>query len=495
MEPERIAELRSLAIALVQELESLSSKCEAARLKLTARLSEVLDDLGEFPLPEHERIVVLLRDRYASMSTAIDMIYARKCAALEAEQVRVDGALELVATLHADSAALFETLKALPRAPVEPSEVRLDIPAVDDSDVPLESRVLSRLGRLVAVRPASASEVSVTSLQPFARAGKPLLLLVHLSSTFGQQLDASDDIPGTLTVLSRHLEGSISVSAPAGADPIVASASDATAETICDVEVNSVKSFVEVRFELPVILQVGWIIRASISVAGKDAVTVEFPVILGLPPGLRLSNDVVQKEDYCCPAVSSSGVIYRPTGVAHTGIERFSSAGIRLAPLLPVTDLMLSSQASVVAVATAETAEEGRNRPLLLACTFSTYKTEVPGASLAAFAESSEVEGGSVSLVWKTHIKGCMHSFGVAALPRHGVVAVGSCADDGFIGIFDFSTGKERARAPARYGALVAADDKHGFVYASANWPRGTIQGFGISMFRWDGSELISEVR
>lgn len=99
-------------------------------------------------------------------------------------------------------------LAGLPHLPAEPTSVRLEPCLLSPTVASLEPASLCQLGRLVAVRPARAADVLLTSPR-FALSGRPLRLTLALAPAFGCR--DTDDLPATLSHLVQDICAALSL--------------------------------------------------------------------------------------------------------------------------------------------------------------------------------------------------------------------------------------------------------------------------------------------
>ena len=208
------ADLCRLAASISTEQEALAANAEAARVRIAGLIAAAAPDSGE-------------ASALAALSAQIDAVQALKQTILETEAVAVDAALEALqtelssareASAGTSAAALdslprvqtlFQRLRSLPCAPLEPSIVRV-------VDVVPEEHTTHGC-RLFAPRGPKATDVHLlTSIPQRLRPGDPLRLSCVLSEEYEPTSVTAEEQSVLAGMLSTHLSLEVEVSRVAG---------------------------------------------------------------------------------------------------------------------------------------------------------------------------------------------------------------------------------------------------------------------------------------
>lgn len=504
------AVLQRVAIAVAAALEELRAHCENSRRTFSEQFEAALGALTACGQSADlvERYGRLLRGYVDETVLCLETMETQKAAALEGEQVGVDGVLERTsdvlgevsgaATMAESDFALEVALSALvaslegasaaqPRGPVEPNLVCITPPRAPPADAiaaaiasPDDCERLLRdcIGRLVAVRAASTDDLRLSGRPKYAVADRPLRLALVLCDAYGHL--PSDDLAATLRHAAGLVHGSLSME-PEG-DLIDAPVSAA---------LNPDGTCIWVTFALPAGLRAGSSLTLDVTVAGvrpssSDGMPTILPtsvrVVNGLPPDFRLRN-VVNPEDYCMPAVSLAARMYRPCDGPDGPVCSYDSQGVL--SLLPRRHELLGFNT----LAIISMAEGTGTNPFIVALLRKTDMQRVTFV-LVAVPEAAFAEGSTLGPLWTASLAPSTN-LGLAVLPRCGIVVSSHCSVDGSILVHDLKTGALLSQAPARYATHIAADDESRMVFASVKLVDGM---FGVGIFRWDGVSLTEQV-
>lgn len=532
-----------LATALAAEVDSLDASIEAVRQALSARFELAVGAIAPDSLAEEsESLTLALRRRFDEISQDIDAIVVRKKAALEAEQVAVDSALERVADASAALAEpesstespdaspseaqlgrLATLLATFPLLPLEPAGVRLeDAEAVNETDMNKEQRLLASLGRLVVVRGARASDIFLDPPPHFGRPGRTLRLSLSLAPGWGPTLP-SDDVPSTLSHLAAHVSGRLLT---LDGTPI-----DAPLTVVPGV---SHSPAVTLSFALPASVAIGTKLNAVIAVGAVPLPPPGNPIIVacGVGAGLRLEAipAVNEDTDYRRPVPLASGILcvprVRTLVTAACAFDAFDMDAAALPPHPPGL-FGLAEDGPVQGMTAAEAGSWWPEKvqpaagALLVVCRASDDRLSL-FAALEATACSEEgllaAEEGAppAQPFWRVTVDGGpTYCNGLAALPRAGIVVVGACGPDGFLAVHSLATGEPLARSSdVFYACHVAADEsedatsdaeaaapgagrgQHADIFVAARNNRGNGEAgvFYVYRFHWDGVDLVSRV-
>lgn len=535
---------QALAVSLAAEVEVLDAAAEAARQALFANFEVSCNAIPTTTLPdERERLTLVLRRRFDEISEEITSCAARKRAALEIEQVAVDGAIEQVAAARnslyespseSPDAALSDqeqpqlvrlanVLAALPSRPLEPRGIRLvDVGDIGCEGMALEQRLLASLGRLVVVRGARAGDVRLAPPPRFACPGRLLRLSLYLGPSWSPHLP-SDDVQATLLHLAAHVNGSLSFEDGTPIDAPLAVTPDPPQS-----------SSVTVSFAIPLSVALGARLNFAISVGGfRVPSSTDFILVSrGVPPGLKIDAIPAAHEenDYRRPVPLASGVLCAPRNrlfeSSDTAFDAFDSDGAELPPH-PPSLFGREDVGFVQAMAAAEVGSWWPQEPrpargaMIIVCRAKLGSLAVIAAPEAAACPTvMPAAGGDAAAArpfWHINIgKGPSYCNGLAALSRSGVAVVGTCGPDGFLSVHSLSTGEPLAPSSAvLFAGHIAADDsgvvgetaeaaaagqacRHADVFVSAREPRNRPSGdagnFHVLQFRWTGKELTSQV-
>ena len=529
--------LLALAAALAADVDSLDATIEAVRQALSARFELAAGAIPRSLAEESASLALVLRRRFDEISQGIDAIMMRKKAALEAEQVAVDSALEQVADVSAalaepassiespDSEAELDRLAAFlatfPALPVEPTGVRLvDAESVDDTDMTTEQRLLGGLGRLVVVRGARVSDVLLAPPPHFAHPGRLLRLSLSLAPAWGPPLP-TDDVPATLAHLAARVSGKLltldgmPLDAPLVVTPNV-----------------SHSPAVTVAFALPASVAIGTRLMVVISVGAVPLPPPANSIVVacGVDPGLRLEAipAIDEDNDYRRPVPLTSGVLCVPRArslvASTTAFDAFDMDAAALPPH-PAGLFGLVDDGPVQAMTAAEVGSwwPGKVQPatgaMIVVCRVSGDRLAIFAApeatACAAEREVPAAEEGATPAqpFWRVTLDdGPVYCNGLTALSHAGIVVVGACGPGGFLSVHSLATGELLARSPAVfYACHVAAyesDDAAAdaapaagcgrqadiFVAARNNRGNGEAGIFQVYRFRWSGVDLVPQV-
>ena len=327
--------LRELAVAISATLDAVVANAAAAReqvdgLLIAAHVALTRDHDSAEAADALDPSAAL--DRAASeLRAEISAAKSRKTVALEAEAVRVDEALVLVADVlegRGDQAALEECLRSLPTSPVEHPGIEV-VEADDPSEctsalLPFRVRVLPTPG---------AAEVL---LRPVARSvrASPRAVLCHLSlsSTITAGMHPTD-VDALLTSLRPRISATAALVAAQGSADVV------SGSRICSNGVAAMASSLSVSFtthsrgilavsvDLPGDSRVGsWVVLSRITIGdqplafvGRDdpsstgsLSSIAFLVCRGLVAPHVF--DAPSGQVYKTPAVSDTAVLFMPDG-------------------------------------------------------------------------------------------------------------------------------------------------------------------------------------
>lgn len=326
--------LRELAVAISAALDAVVANAAAAR----ERVDNISDAAraalkGDGSSDDVEALTASAAlDRAATeLREAILAAENRKTAALEAEAVRVDEALVLIADVserRGGHAALDDCLLKLPTSPVE----HPGIDVINDPS-PCTSALLP-----FRVRALPSPEASEITLRPVARSvrASPRTVLCHLSlsTTTTAGMLHSADVDALLTSLRPRISATAAlVVAQVAADAVTGlrvGASDGLQPTASHLVVSlkaQLPGTLAVSVDLPSDLPGGsWVVLSQMALGDQPLAFVGFDG-LSLPAGPSSLAFLVSRglaapcvfdapsgQVYKTPAVSDSGVLYMPDG-------------------------------------------------------------------------------------------------------------------------------------------------------------------------------------
>lgn len=537
----------ALAVSLAAEIDALDAVAETAQQAISARFEYASNTITTKILSEElEHLTLALRRRFEEIADDITIWTARKRAALEAEQVAVDAALEQAADAsaaidaisgeapdailadrpaaqHAQLIRVAAVLAALPSRPLEPIDMRLeDASGINVVDLPTLQRLLASLGHLVVVRGAQAKDVALSPPPRFVRPGRALHVSLSLAPSWGPLLP-SDDVPATLTQLAAHVSGHLvtldgsPLNVPLSVTPDPAARLSLT-----------------LTFPLPPTIPLGTQLSLAICVGAVaipppvDCITISCGVRAGLQ--ITAIPSATPDDDYRCPVALHSGILCVPRAsgdddgdVVSVVCDAFDAEGAPL-PSPPIDLFAVESMQAMTAAEVGNWWPAGLQPPsgsMIVICRATTRNLKLCAADEADvfFVEMEDTAKRDTPArpLWCASLAhGQTSCVGLAALSRAGVVIVGACSRDGFLAVHSLATGEPIARSsPLFHAANIAADDscfcanpcavgagsrsRPADVFVSAREAlyrrSGDVGTFRVYHFRWYGAELTLQVR
>jgi hypothetical protein len=447
-------EVADVIRAVGESAEAERQRLEELRTTLHIAIDSRINELVVNITAAESAKIAALECELERLDAALERTRREYAAAREALTVKSDDEIEALSTaLTVSLDGIDALLSTLPLGPVEPPLLRLEL----DEGALLSS--LRTAGTVLAPRGVHAADVMVRGVPTHVRPGRPLQFELALCDDYPCRAPAELEAAAASLAFHARVEalletGNVSQLLQATLLPSSGFAGVVTAAIVIpdgvgrgsDVVINClsvVKQPIVRGLTLPARLR----------------------VVCGMRAPLMLNGAATNKFWRSVPAITSEGTLYAPV-YGKSDLLSFSSDGSPLPPL-DLAAFGLSARTRLAAFVEA-------TRTLLLA--------DANGVTSKLVA----VDVANKSVRWTTALES--NCYGIVALPTQGVVVVGGCIEH-MMHVHRLSDGIRIASTKAEGAFFSTADPCTATLYVSTV----TALNFTVSVFRWNGSALLSD--